>query len=78
MGELAEPAEHALLGVLANGAGVENHRVCVVRALHQLHAGALEHAGHELGVRHVHLAAVGLEEDAFHEGADGSTACPEG
>ena len=65
-GELAQPAQHALLGMLPDRAGVEDHRVGVLGALHQRQAGALEHARHHLAVRHVHLAAVGLEEHALH------------
>jgi hypothetical protein len=49
--ELAERPEHALLGVLADGAGVERSRVRVVGRVDQRHAGALQHAGHELGCR---------------------------
>ena len=67
--ELAEPAEHAQLGVLADRAGVEQDRIGVICARDQRHAGALQHAGHGLCVGHIHLAAVGLEEHALHEAA---------
>jgi hypothetical protein len=69
--EVAEAAQHALLGVLADRAGVEDHRVGVLGAVHERHAGALEHAGHEFAVGHVHLAAVGFQEHARHGGRRG-------
>ena len=66
--ELAEPAEHALLGVLADGAGVEHYGVGVLGAVGERQAGLLEHAGHGFAVGDVHLTAVGFQEDAFHGG----------
>ena len=66
--EVAEPPEDPLLGVLADRAGVEHHRVGVLGALGEAHAGAQEHARHHLAVGQVHLAAIGLEEHAHGGG----------
>jgi len=63
--------------VLTNGAGVEDDGVRVFRAVHERHAGAGEHAGHDLRVGHVHLAAVGFEEDGLHGGRGGYHDAPE-
>jgi len=59
--------------VLADGAGVEQDGVGLVRAVRERHAGTFEHAGHQLAVRHVHLAAVGFKEYAIHGAANHST-----
>ena len=59
--KLTQPADHALLRVLADGAGVHQHDVGVVRGVLGRVALGGELAVHELGVAHVHLAAVGLD-----------------
>src|SRR5262249_56632162 len=56
--ELPEPREHLLLGLLANGAGVEQDQIGVVRAFRELVALVPEQSCHTLGVVLVHLAAV--------------------
>ena len=65
-GEVPEPPQHALLGVLADRAGVEDHRVGVLGTIGEAHARAQQHARHQFAVGHVHLAAVGLEEHTLH------------
>ena len=62
MHERADVAEHALLGVLADGAGIEDDEVCALRAVRQAVAAVLEHAADLLGIRLVLLAAVGLHK----------------
>ena len=66
--QLAQPADHALLGVIANRAGVDEDDVGAVRAVDGVVAVRRELPEHQLGVAHVHLAAVGLDVDggAFH------------
>ena len=64
--QLAHPADDPLLGVVAHCAGVHQHHVGLGRVLRAHVALAAEDAEHELGVRHVHLAAVGFDVDAFH------------
>ena len=56
----ADVSEDALLGVLADGAGVDDDHVGVLRAVGQAVAAALQHAAKLLGIRLVLLAAVGL------------------
>ena len=62
MHERADIAEHALLGVLADGAGIEDDEVRALRAVRQTVATVLEHAADLLGIRLVLLAAVGLHK----------------
>ena len=62
MHERADVAEHALLGVLADGAGVEDDDVRALRAVGEAVTGGLEHAADALGIRFVLLAAVGVDE----------------
>ncbi len=63
--QFAHPARDPLLGVVPHRAGVHQHHVGVVGRVHLLVTVAREHAEHELGVGHVHLAAVGLDVDAL-------------
>ena len=62
--QLAHPPEHALLGVIADGAGVHDHDFGLSRRLRARITFAHQDPGHKLGVSHVHLAAVGLDEEA--------------
>ena len=55
-----------LLGIVAHGAGVEKHGVGFVERFAGFVAGHLHHAGHNFGVGHVHLAAVGFYEEFLH------------
>ena len=59
----AELAEHLLLGLLADRAGVDQDHVGLGRVVGQLQAFMLgQHVGHARRVVLVHLAAVGLDE----------------
>ena len=64
--QVAEAADDALLGVLADGAGVEQNDVGARRIVGALVAVPAEVAEQQLGVRQIHLAAVGLDVDAAH------------
>ena len=64
--QLAEAREHALLGVIAHGAGVHKQHVCLRGVVGADIPLPTQDAEHQLGVRHVHLAAVGLDVDARH------------
>ena len=66
--QFAQPANHALLGVIANGACVDEDHVRAIRDVHRPVTGGRKLAEHELGVAHVHLAAVGFDVDggAWH------------
>ena len=59
--ERADVAEHALLGVLADGAGVEDHGVGALGRVGQAVARGLEHPAQLLGIGLVLLAAVGFD-----------------
>ena len=67
--ELAEPPDHALLGVIADRAGVDEDDVRPVRALDRRVADGRELPEHQLGVAHVHLAAVRLDVDGPRGGS---------
>ncbi len=60
-GELAEVAVEAVVGVLADGAGVEHDHVGRLAVGRPPVAGVLEQPGQPLGVVHVHLAAEGAD-----------------
>ena len=61
--ELTEAADHPLLRVIANRARVEQDDVRTVGGIDGLIAAVREPAEHQLGIAHVHLAAVGLDVD---------------
>jgi hypothetical protein len=63
--QLAHAADHPLLGVLTHRAGVHQHDVGLGRIVGASVARAAEDTEHQLGVGHVHLAAVGLDIDAL-------------
>jgi hypothetical protein len=66
--ELADSSYNALLGIVAHGAGVHQHDVRILGSIGAYVAIATEHAEHQFGIRHIHLAAVGLDVHAFqHE-----------
>jgi hypothetical protein len=72
LGQLAGAREHALLGLLAHGAGVEEDQVGARRILGPPVPGGVEQAQHHLGVGDVHLAAVRLDiREAFGGGGLG-------
>ncbi len=64
--ELPHPADDPLLGVVADGAGIDQHHVGPLGPLGRDVAVPRQHAEHQLGVRDVHLAAVGLDPDTLH------------
>ena len=64
--ELAHPSQHALLRVIAHGTGVDQHDVRHGRIVGARVARTLQDSEHQLGVRDVHLAAVGLDVNAGH------------
>jgi hypothetical protein len=64
--EVAGFAEGLLLGEVADGAGVEEDDVGVGFVFDNGVAALAQHGSDGLGVAGVHLAAVGLEEDAVH------------
>src|SRR5262249_24505249 len=64
--QLAHAADHPLLGVLTHGAGVYQHHVRLGRIFGAHVTRAAQEPEHELEAGDVHLAAVGLDVDAFH------------
>ncbi len=60
-------ADRLLLGHIAHRAGVEQDDIGAFFALHQLVAPAGQVAGDLFGVAHVHLAAIGFDEDGRHK-----------
>src|SRR5687767_4250444 len=72
----AEAADHPLLGVLANRACVDEDDVGSFRGVHLVVAGRREFSEYQLGITHVHLAAVSLyvnrgprvSHGRFHQG----------
>ena len=65
--QLAHAPQHPLLGVVADGAGVDEQHVGrrgIVRTDVSL---PRQKPKHQLGVRHVHLAAVRLDVNARHQ-----------
>ena len=61
--QLTQPANDTLLGMIANGARVDENDVGTVGDIHRQIASGSELAEHELGVADVHLAAVGFDVD---------------
>jgi hypothetical protein len=59
--QLAHAPDHPLLGVVADGTGVHQHHVGVHRLVGADVALPTQEPEHQLGVGHVHLAAVGLD-----------------
>ena len=60
--QFLEPAAHFLLGVLADGARIEQYDVGGFFVVRQAVAGRPQDRGHDFGIRDVHLAAVRLEK----------------
>ena len=58
--EILQAREDLLLGVVADGAGVEDHGIGLLGALHGLVPGDTHNRGHHLAVGHIHLAAICL------------------
>ena len=64
--QLAQPPQHALLGVVAHGAGVDEDHVRAPRVVGAHVSFPPQHPEHQLGVGDVHLAAVCLDVEARH------------
>ena len=64
IGQDALAADHLGLGVLADGAGVDDDKAGVLHGVGARAAGGEELPGHLLGVALVHLAAEGPDEEA--------------
>ncbi len=61
--QLAEAPDHALLGVLANRARVHEDDVRPIRVIDRVVTVRRQLPEHQLGIAHVHLAAVRLDVD---------------
>ncbi len=72
--QFADSSIDSLLGVLSNGAGIDQHHVGVGRVLYRGVPLSPEQPVNELGIRHVHLAAVRFDIQAFH--TDTVSICP--
>ena len=66
--QLAQAPVDALLGMLADGTGVDEDHVGFGGLIDPLVARGAELTEHQLGVGHVHLAAVGLDVDPTRHG----------
>ena len=64
--ELSHPADDPLLCVVTHRAGIHQQHVCVLGLVGRLVSGPSQDAEHQLGIGHVHLAAVGLDVYALH------------
>ena len=60
--EEVQPVEDFLLGVVADGAGVHKHGIGLVERCGGTVSGHLHDGGNDFTVGHVHLAAVGFDE----------------
>jgi hypothetical protein len=65
--KLPYSSDDPLLRIVADGTGVHQHDVCVLRILGPHVALAAENSEHQLGVGHIHLATIGLDVDALHD-----------
>ncbi|MPM88429.1 hypothetical protein SDC9_135533 [bioreactor metagenome] len=70
----ADLADGFALGLFAHAAGVEDHHLGCGLAGDDFVARCGQHPGQRLGIAHVHLAAVGLDEN-LHRHAPPGTAC---
>ena len=64
--QLAKPADNALFGVVADRARVHEDDVRAFRPVDTLVANGRELSEHQLGIAHVHLAAVSLDVNCRH------------
>ena len=64
--QLAKPADDPLLGMIADRAGIDENDVRTLWTFHRDVPMRRELAEHQLGITHVHLAAVGLDVDRWH------------
>ena len=65
--EYLQAIEYFLLGIVANGAGVEQHGIGLVETFARLITGHLHDGSNDFAVGHVHLAAVCFDIQSFHE-----------
>jgi hypothetical protein len=68
--ELAHAADHPLLGIVPHRTGVHQQDVCRGRIVGSHVAVASQPTQDQLGIGHVHLAAVGLDVDVLHDSND--------
>ena len=61
-----ETVINLLLGIVADGTGIEKYGISLVKAVDGLVACHFHHAGHNLGIGHIHLAAVGFDIEFLH------------
>jgi len=64
--QLTHASQHPLLRVIAHGAGIDEQHIGVGRIFRTHVARTAQDAEHQLGIRDVHLAAVGLDVNAAH------------
>ncbi|MNE80131.1 hypothetical protein D3C80_1766740 [compost metagenome] len=57
--EMAQLPEYFILGILADGTGIQQNDIRIVPVFHGQIAHLLQHTLHRLGVMLIHLAAVG-------------------
>ena len=62
---LLQPVANGLFGFVADGTGIEQHDVRLLKLFGQLRTGRLHHGSNHLAVCHIHLAAIGLNVEAF-------------
>ena len=69
--ELAEAREYLLLGIVANGASVDKDGIGGFNLLRDVVASHFHHRSNDFAISHIHLAAVGLNEELFAVGVGG-------
>ena len=57
---MRQAPQDARLGVIADGAGIQQHYVGILRTLAKRVARISKDGGYQLAVVHIHLAAVGF------------------
>ena len=61
--EIGQTREHLLLGIVANGTGIDKNGIGLLDGIAQRVTGHLHDRGHHLAVGHVHLATIGLDKE---------------
>ena len=72
--QLSYPAVYALLGLVPNGTRVHQDDIGICRRIRHHVSVAAQQTQYQLGVGHIHLAAVGLHIDPFHHLAPANSA----
>ena len=62
--EVAQTPDHALLGMLADRAGVQQDDVGLLELRCGRVTGSAQDPSNQLGIRDIHLASVGFEPDS--------------